>query len=90
MRLRSLLRSTELHGKCHRYDGYIRVKKLASWGKKFILFCKFEVPKMLRFTRFSQGKIWFADIGPCKRFDIFQLCTSREDVCIHIYPRRSL
>ena len=22
-------------GKCHGYDGYIRVKKLASWGKKF-------------------------------------------------------
>ena len=21
--------------KCHGYDGYIRVKKLASWGKKF-------------------------------------------------------
>ena len=25
-------------------------------------------------TRFSRGKIWFVDIGPCKRFDIFQLC----------------
>ena len=23
--------------------------------------------------RFSRGKIWFVDIGPCKRFDIFQL-----------------
>ena len=22
-------------GKCHGYDGYIRVKRLASWGKKF-------------------------------------------------------
>ena len=22
-------------GKCHGYDGYIRVKKLPSWGKKF-------------------------------------------------------
>ena len=22
-------------GKCHGYDGYIRVKKLATWGKKF-------------------------------------------------------
>ena len=22
-------------GKCHGYDGYIRVKKLASWGKNF-------------------------------------------------------
>ena len=22
-------------GKCHGYDGYIPVKKLASWGKKF-------------------------------------------------------
>ena len=22
-------------GKCHGYDGYIRVKKLGSWGKKF-------------------------------------------------------
>ena len=22
-------------GKCHGYDGYIRVKKLANWGKKF-------------------------------------------------------
>ena len=29
---------------------------------------------MSRFTRFSRGKIWFIDIGPCKRFDIFQLC----------------
>ena len=29
---------------------------------------------MSRFTRFSLGKIWFIDIGPCKRFDIFQLC----------------
>ena len=30
--------------------------------------------KMSRFTRFSRGKIWFVDIGPCKIFDIFQLC----------------
>ena len=22
-------------GKCHGYDGYIRVKKMGSWGKKF-------------------------------------------------------
>ena len=22
-------------GKCHGYDGYIRVKKFGSWGKKF-------------------------------------------------------
>ena len=28
---------------------------------------------MSRFTRFSRGKIWFVNIGPCKRFDIFQL-----------------
>ena len=28
---------------------------------------------MSRFTRFSRGKIWFVGIGPCKRFDIFQL-----------------
>ena len=28
---------------------------------------------MLQFTRCSQGKIWLVDIGPCKRFDIFQL-----------------
>ena len=28
---------------------------------------------MSRFTRFSWGKIWFDDIGPCKRFDILQL-----------------
>ena len=34
----------------------------------------FEVPKMSRFTRFFRGKIWFVDIGPCKRFDIFQVC----------------
>ena len=27
--------STIRDGKCHGYDGYIRVKKLASWGKKF-------------------------------------------------------
>ena len=33
-----------------------------------------EVPKMSRFTPFSRGKIWIVDIGPCKRFDIFQLC----------------
>ena len=32
---------------------------------------------MLRFTRFSLGKIWFIDIGPCKRFDIFQVCSWR-------------
>ena len=32
------------------------------------------MPKMSQFTRFSRGKIWFVDIGPCKRFDIFQLC----------------
>ena len=25
---------------------------------------------MSRFTRFSGGKIWFDDIGTCKRFDI--------------------
>ena len=24
--------------------------------------------------RFSRGKIWFEDSGPCKRFDILQLC----------------
>ena len=34
----------------------------------------FEVPKMLRFTRFFRGKIWCVDIGPCKRFDIFHVC----------------
>ena len=38
-----------------------------------ILFCMFGVLKMSRFTRFSRGKIWFFDIGSCKRFDIFQL-----------------
>ena len=31
---------------------------------------------MSRFTRFSRDKIWFSDIGPCKRFDILQLCVS--------------
>ena len=30
---------------------------------------------MSRLTCFSRGKIWFVDIGPCKRFDIFQLCS---------------
>ena len=30
--------------------------------------------KMSRFTRFSLGKIWFDDIGPCKRFYILQPC----------------
>ena len=34
---------------------------------------------MLRFTRFFRGKIWCVDIGPCKRFDIFQVCL-RTDV----------
>ena len=34
---------------------------------------------MSRFTRFSRGKIWFVDIGPCKRFDIFQLCKNPND-----------
>ena len=29
---------------------------------------------MSRFTRFSLGKIWFYEFGPCKRFDILQLC----------------
>ena len=29
---------------------------------------------MLRFTRFSRSKIWFDNIGLCKRFDILQLC----------------
>ena len=38
------------------------------------MFCRFEVPNMSRFTRFSRGKIWFGNIVPCKRFDIFQLC----------------
>ena len=28
---------------------------------------------MSRLTRFSRGKIWFVDIGPCKRFDIFHV-----------------
>ena len=32
--------------------------------------------KMSRFMHFSRGKIWFDDIGPCKRFDILQLCVS--------------
>ena len=27
--------------------------------------------------RFSRGKIWFVDIGPCKRFDIFQLWSTQ-------------
>ena len=31
---------------------------------------------MSRFTHFSRGKIWFGDIGPCKRFEILQLCVS--------------
>ena len=45
---------------------------------------------MSRFTRFSWGKIWFVDIGPCKRFDIFQLCScfnfpnSTQVACVHI------
>ena len=25
--------------------------------------------------RFSRGKIWFVDIGPCKRFDILLICS---------------
>ena len=32
--------------------------------------------KMSRFTCFSRGKILFDNIGPCKRFDILQLCVS--------------
>ena len=35
---------------------------------------------MSAFTRISRGKIWFEDFGPCKRFDIFQLCT----FCVNI------
>ena len=31
--------------------------------------------------RFSRGKIWFVDIGPCKRFDIFQLCIQQYVKC---------
>ena len=30
---------------------------------------------MSRFMRFSRGKIWFVDIGPCKRFDILLICS---------------
>ena len=29
---------------------------------------------MSRSMHLSRGKIWFVDIGPCKRLDIFQLC----------------
>ena len=36
---------------------------------------------MSRFTRFSRGKIWFVNIGPCKRFDIFQLCLQLTQIC---------
>ena len=36
---------------------------------------------MSQFTRFSRGKIWFVDIGPCKRFDIFQLWCACVCVC---------
>ena len=86
-----------------KYDGYIRVKKLASLGKKFErtkklaktsyfredfwtnyhklivhshlfitrnLFCRFEVLKISRFTRFSRGKIWFDGFGPCELKDL--------------------
>ena len=37
------------------------------------------MPKMSRFMRFSRGKIWLVDIGPCKRFDIFHLCDGDGD-----------
>ena len=30
-----------------------------------------------RFARFSWGKIWFGGFAPCKRFDILQLCISK-------------
>ena len=106
-----------------KYDGYIRVKKLASLGKKFErtkklaktsyfredfwtnyhklivhshlfitrnLFCRFEVLKMSRFTRFSRGKIWFDDIGPCNRFDILQLCSLTYPTLLEIENHYSL
>ena len=103
--------------KCHGYDGLIRVKMFAGWGKKFGStcdlaksslfgksyatcalftcknlpylidlstfalqnhpfgqFCSLKVQKLLRFTRFLWGKIWFDDFAPCKRIDILQLC----------------
>ena len=36
------------------------------------------------FTRFSQGKIWFVDIGPCKRFEILQLWMSPTQSVRHL------
>ena len=33
--------------------------------------------KMSRIWRIYPCKIWFVDIGPCKRFDIFQLCSDK-------------
>ena len=45
--------------KCHGYDGYIRVRKLARSGKIFGR---------------TKNKILIEDSGPCKRFDILQLC----------------
>ena len=33
--LKKFLQDIHRVGKCHGYDGYIRIKKLGSWGKKF-------------------------------------------------------
>ena len=38
---------------------------------------------MSRFTCFSRGKIWFDDLGPCKRFDILQLCIWISSLKLH-------
>ena len=44
---------------------------------------------MSRFTRFSRGKIWFVDIGPCKRFDIFHLCSDSKTLGLIISGKLS-
>ena len=33
-----------------------------------------KTPKLLRFTHFSWGKIWFENFAPCKNIDIMQFC----------------
>ena len=51
-------------------DFVLKLKLLSHFYK-----CKntFWFPNLSQFTLFPRGKIWFDDIGPCKRFDILQL-----------------
>ena len=62
--------------KCHRFDGYIRVKIFVDWGK-FLrrtrnLAKSSTILEDLQFTHFSWSKILFQAFAPGKRIDIWQ------------------